>query len=81
MNIKYKDSPEIISSTRSVDEDGDETFYGDRVTGIQVIEEKGVAMAQIDLRGFDKKGDLVIEIELAELVSALSLATFNATKD
>ncbi len=83
MNIKYQDCPEIISTIREVTPEGDDLPMGDRVTGIQVrVEGKNKpAVAQLDLRDFKKRSSLVVEIELAELMAALSLATLNADKD
>ena len=83
MNIKYKDCPELISTIREVTSDGDDLPMGDRVTGIQVrVEGKNKpAVAQLDVRDFNKRRSLIVEIELSELMAALSLATLNADKD
>lgn len=83
MNIKYKDCPEVISTVREITDKGNDLPIGDKVTGIQVrIEGKNKpAVAQLDVRDFKKQSSLVVEIELSELMAALSLATLNADKD
>jgi hypothetical protein len=82
MNIKYNDCPELISTIREVTPEGDDVPMGDRVTGIQVrVEGKNKpAIAQMDIRDYKKRSSLVIEIELSELMAALSVATLNADK-
>ena len=83
MNSKHKECPELIANVREVTSEGDGMTIGDRVTGIQVrVEGKDMpAVAQIDVRDFRKRSSLVVEIELSELMAALSLATLNAEKD
>jgi hypothetical protein len=79
MNTRYSASPELIASSRIVDQDGENTNVKDLVTSIEVRKVKeGPAIVQIDMRGFKKNQNLVIEVELAELVAALSHATVNA---
>lgn len=83
MNSKYKECPEVISTLREITSEGDDCPIGDRVTGIQVrVEGKNKpAQVQLDIRNFKKRSSLVVEIELTELVAALSLSTLNADKD
>lgn len=83
MNSKYKDCPELIATVREVTSEGEDLPIGDRVTGIHVrVKGKNKpAVAQLDVRDFRKRSSIVVEIELSELMAALSLATLNADKD
>lgn len=83
MNTRYKGRPEIISNVRILEDEGDEEYLGDKVTGIQVTNEleNGGAIVQIDVRGTETGKNLLIEFELAELVAAISFATLNAERD
>ncbi len=83
MNSKYQNCPELIASVREITSHGDDVDIGDRVTGIRVRIEgtNKPAIAQLDVRDLRKNINLIIEIELSELVSALSLATLNADKE
>lgn len=81
MNSKHKSCPELISTIRRVSTDGDDQIIGDRVTGIQVYApDDKPAIVQIDVRDFKNADNLIVEIELSEFVSALSLATLNTEK-
>lgn len=85
MNTRYPETPEIISSVTYLEND-EEGLIGDVVTGIHVNSEDGKAVVKIDLRQIDlreaKNSDhLMVEIELHELIAALSLATLNADRD
>ena len=79
MNTRYKDCPELIGTVRLIDGDGEEKYLGDKVVGIQVNDDHD-GLVQIDVRSFKGNDNFVIEIELPELVAALSLATYNANK-
>lgn len=83
MNSQIKSNPELIASLRIVDKDANDQSVGDKITGIQVMQDDGHpdGYVQIDVRDFRRGDNLVIEIELPELMSALSLATLNATRD
>lgn len=84
MNTKQKSVPEVIATARSITSDGDDCYHGSGfITGVQVREEGGSAIVQLDLRDINVKPlkgstNLIIEIELHELVSAISIATLNA---
>lgn len=85
MNTRYPKAPELIATVRYIEKDDDDSL-GDVVAGIQVLSDSGKAIAQIDLRQIDlnpaKNSDnLLIEIELHELVAALSLATLNSERN
>jgi hypothetical protein len=82
MNTKYKSNPELIAQLRTVDPDGADSHIGDRVAGIQVQQDKNnvAGLVQIDVHDFKRNENLVIEIELPELMAALSLATLNAER-
>jgi hypothetical protein len=83
MNSNYKSNPEIIATVRAITKEGDDTHKGDFVAGIQVMskEEGRQAIVQIDLRNYSKQANLIIEVELHELVSALSMATLNSERN
>lgn len=83
MNTKYKSCPELIATLRGVNEDGDDRPIGDKVTSIQVMRDRGNpgGLVQIDVRGFKGAENLIIEIELPELMAALSVATLNSEHD
>ena len=83
MNSKYKSNPEVIATLRMVTADGNDEPIGDKVTGIQVLQNKqnSSGLVQIDVRDYKGRGSLVIEIELPELTAALSIATLNAERD
>lgn len=83
MNTRYKDCPEIISTLREINSEGDDLGVGDRVMGVQVrIEGKEKpAIVQLDVRNFKKQNNLILEVELSELVAAISVATLNADKN
>lgn len=80
MNKKHKQTPEVIGTLRIIDKEGNDNYVGDKVIGIQVQSPRsGEAFVQFDIREMkSKNGNLILEIELAELVSALSLATLKA---
>jgi hypothetical protein len=82
MNKKYKAQPEVISSIRYVNQNGDERIVGDRVTSLAAYQTKTQpdGYLQIDIRGMGRNENMLIEIELHELVAALSLATLNAER-
>lgn len=82
MNSKYENCPELIATIREVTCDGQDLLIGDRVTGIQVrvAGKNKPAVVQLDVREFRKQSSIVVEIELSELMSALSMATLNAEK-
>ena len=82
MNSKYKNNPELIARLRLVNTDGEDNHIGDKVTGIQVQQDKAntAGLVQIDVRDFKRNESLVIEIELPELMAAISLATLNADR-
>lgn len=79
MNTRYKSAPEIIATARYATEDGEDVYLGDKVVGLQVMKRNG--LLQLDIRDFKSKSNLVIEIELHEIVSAISLATLNAENE
>lgn len=79
--MKYPANPELISSVKEVNGDGDDKIYPDLVTGISIQMGNGVGIAQLDLKGFKRNTNLIIEIELAELVAAISSASLNADKE
>jgi hypothetical protein len=83
MNAKYKTCPEIIAQLRTVNRDGEDNQLGDKVTGIQVKQDKNNdgGLVQIDVRDFKRGENLVVEIELPELMAALAMATLNADRD
>jgi len=80
MNSRFSDTPEVIA-TITVTKNGDDDMLGDFVCGVSVKNFNGSAVATIDIREFRKAGNLACEIELSELVAALSLATLNSSKD
>ena len=78
-NLMRSNNPEVIGSVRKVTEAGDDICLGDRVVGIQVMKkESGAALVQLDVRQFGKNVNLIVEIELPEIVTALSVATLHA---
>lgn len=83
MNKKYKTNPEVIATCHTISNSGEDTHIGDRVTGIQVIQDgkNQDGLVQIDVRDLKSKVNLIIEIELPELMAAISLATLNAERD
>lgn len=83
MNTKYKTRPELISRVRTVTENGDDKPIGDKVTGIQIQCDKQNpnGLVQIDVREFKGSDNLIVEIELPELIAALSMATLNAERE
>ena len=83
MNTKYPGAPELIVTPKAINSDGDESYYDSKIASIQVISSKDYpsAIAQLDIHDFKKRENLIIEIELHELVSALSFATLNAERD
>lgn len=83
MNAKYANCPEVISTVKEITKDGSDNLIGDKVTGIQVqVDEKEKpAYVQIYIRDLKKGSSMVVEIELSELVSALSLASLNAERN
>jgi hypothetical protein len=81
MNARFASTPEVIGTIRTITGE-EEDYPGDRVVGISVKESSGVPVAEIEIRTFSGKIEFVIiEIELAELVSSLALAAFNADKE
>ena len=83
MNTKYKNNPELIAQLRTVNQDGEDAPIGDKVTSIQVIQNKqnSAGLVQIDVRDFKRNTNLIIEIELPELSAAVAMATLNAERD
>lgn len=81
MNSRYKKTPEVIASVKTIDKSGDESFIGDLVAGIQVVTSDDTAIAQLDLRSAKTGNNTVIEIELSELVAAISLATLHSERE
>lgn len=79
MNSRYS-TAEIIGSVSGLKGE-DSEYYGDRVVGVSVEEVNGVPLAKLEVRELKKNESFEIEIELAELVAAISLATFNAEKE
>jgi hypothetical protein len=82
MNKRYKKCPEFLANVRFVNKDGDDSNHADKVAAIQVFadKERPEGFAQIEVRELMGKC-LVVEIELPELIAALSLATLNADHD
>lgn len=83
MKTKYRTIPEVIAEVRTITGEEDE-FVGDKVTGIQVrVDEDSAPTVQIDVRDFNSKKsqNIILEIELSELVAAISVATLNAEKE
>jgi hypothetical protein len=81
MNSKYKSSPELIAAFRTVDHDGEEKRSGDKVVGVMCQDAKTTPIIQLDIREFSKNHNLIIEIEAAELMAALTQAMINAQND
>jgi hypothetical protein len=82
MTTKYPKNPEVIATLRSVNSHGDDAVIGDKVAGFGVLQdEKGHGLLQLDVRNFKGGANLVIEIDLAEAVAAISLATLNADRE
>ena len=83
MNTKHKSTPELVATCRTVNTDGNDNYIGDKLVGIQIEPRKAgeTAVVQIDIRDFRAKTNLVVEIELAELVAAISQATLHAEVD
>lgn len=83
MNAKYANCTEVISTVKEITKDGSDNLIGDKVTGIQVqVDEKEKpAYVQIYILDLKKGSSMVVEIELSELVSALSLASLNAERN
>lgn len=74
----------MIGNVELMDEEGDETYCGDKVVGVRVYSSNQVGMVELDVRDFKegkKAVNLLIRIELSELVAAISHATFNADKE
>lgn len=83
MNSKYEGQPELISQLRTVNKDGEDNPLGDKVTSIQILQDKQNrnGLVQLDVRDFKKGVNLIVEIELPELVAAISMATLNSERD
>jgi len=83
VNTKHRNSPELIAQLRTVNQEGDDNSLGDKVTSIQILQNKQNpnGLVQIDVRDFKRGVNLIVEIELPELSAALSLATLNAERD
>ena len=83
MNSKYEGQPELIAQLRTVNQDGEDNPLGDKVTSIQILQGKQNknGLVQLDVRDFKKGVNLIVEIELPELVAALSLATLHAERE
>lgn len=80
MNVRYS-APEIIGTHRIVNQDGDDTHRADYVVGVAVTEKDGKsALVQLDIRQYRGNKNLVLEFELHELVSAISLATLRSSE-
>lgn len=85
MNTKYPQAPEVVAAVRSVVSSDDSSFLC-TVCGVQVMKSEKSnqsATLQIDLRNLDIRQlkrieNLIIEIDLADAVAAISLATLNA---
>lgn len=80
MNARWESCPEVITTITEATSAGDR-HRGDFVAGISVKHFNGVGVATIDIRDFGKTNHLTCEIELAELVSAISLATLNTCRE
>ena len=83
MNTKYSGSPELIARVRLNNLDGEDVYAESRITGIQVMQYKQslAGIVQIDVRDFKKGTNLIVEMELPELMAALSVATLNAERE
>ncbi len=83
MNTKYRNNPELIARLRTVNRVGDDIDLGEKVTGIQILQndQNPNGVAQIDVHDFKRGVNLLVEIELCELSAAISLATLNAERD
>jgi hypothetical protein len=80
MNTKFPQTPEVIADVRTIDGNGNQGYLGDKVVGVQVnVTRSKTGVVQLDIRDF-RNGNLVVEIELYELVAAISMATLNADK-
>ncbi len=83
--MSYPNNPEVIATVETIDTEGESTYLGDRIVGIQVRTDKQWVdgVVDLDVREFDRKRDsnLVLRIALPELMAALSRATLNADKD
>jgi hypothetical protein len=80
MNSRFSNAPEVIGTVSEIIGD-DEKTYGDKVIGVSVRVVNGVAVAKLDVRELKRSHWIEIEIELSELVAAVSLATLNAEKE
>jgi hypothetical protein len=83
MNVRYKHAPEVISSLKTINAQGEDAYLGDHVTAMDVLRSKtgGPGIARIEIRNFKKEDCLIVEIELPELVAAISTATLNAVEE
>lgn len=82
--MKYPNNPEVIATLETVDSDGEISYIGDKVVGIQVRQSgrERDGMVDIDVRDFGKKHlNLVIRISYPELMAALACAALNAERD
>ena len=78
MNKRFKETPELIGRIELLNAECETNYLGNRVVGIQVIKKGSEPVAQLDVRSFKGGNNLIVEIELGELVAALSQATLHA---
>lgn len=77
------DPPETVAQLRQLSTKGEDIHYDDCVAGIQVYE--GTTL-QIDLRNLrpiriNDRGNLIIELELAEVMAAIAAQFKEKAKD
>lgn len=84
--MKFYKTPEILAQVRTVNQDGEDSHLGDKVLGVQVLfddDRHREGTAQLDLRGYARKGNenLIVEVPLSDLMAALTTAALNRDDD
>jgi hypothetical protein len=75
-----KKNPEIIANVRTIDGEGEETYFGDCVMGVEVANNESAypgGLVMFDLRGALKKANIVVRIDAEDLMQALTRAMVN----
>lgn len=80
--MSFINNPEVIANARSVTTDGEDVYHGDKVCGIQAYSPKWQkkwpnGCVQLDLRGFTKNSNLVIEIDAEQFMQAITRSMLN----
>lgn len=80
--MKYPSTPEVIATVTGLNKYGEETNYGDVITGISVAIESASRDGEvtIDLRDVFKNESLIIRLQLPELMAALTSAILHSER-